>query len=69
VEELVERCAGVDVGKSELRVCARVPGPGRTPAELVRSFGTTTRELPEDPRPITIAFGSSNNGEIAPLPA
>jgi hypothetical protein len=27
VEVLVERCAGLDVGKADLKACIRVPGP------------------------------------------
>ena len=26
MEELIERCAGIDVGKAELRVCVGCPG-------------------------------------------
>ena len=46
MEQVVERCAGIDVGQAEVVVCARVPDAltGR-PAELVASYGTTTPEL------------------------
>ncbi len=46
METLIERCAGIDVGQAELRVCARVPDEqtGCT-VELIVSFGTTTPDL------------------------
>jgi transposase len=46
MEAVIERCAGIDVGQAELRVCARVPDAqtGRT-VELIVSFGTTTPDL------------------------
>jgi transposase len=45
MEQLVERCAGVDVGRAELRVCARVPDRRGRVAELIASYGTTTPDL------------------------
>lgn len=45
MEELIERVAGIDVGKAELRVCARVPGSDGRPGELIESFGTTVPDL------------------------
>jgi transposase len=48
VEQLIERCAGIDVGQAEVVVCARVPDRATGgPAELVRTFGTTTPDLLE----------------------
>ncbi len=47
MEQLIERCAGIDVHQGELRVCARVPattGKAKT-VEIVQSFGTTTPDL------------------------
>lgn len=47
MEQLIERCAGIDVHQGELRVCARVPatrGKAQT-VEIVQSFGTTTPDL------------------------
>lgn len=42
---LVERVAGIDIGKAEVVVCVRVPrGPGRR-RQLVRTFATMTRDL------------------------
>lgn len=48
MEELVDRCAGIDVGQAELVVCVRVPErvTGR-PAELIETYGTTTPDLME----------------------
>jgi transposase len=47
VEQIVERCAGIDVGQAEVVVCARVPDAARggAAAELVASYGTTTPDL------------------------
>ena len=48
MEQLIERCAGIDVGQAEVVVCARVPDRATGgPAELVRTFGTTTPDLLE----------------------
>lgn len=47
MEQLVERCAGLDVHQAEIRVCARVPDESGTTAELINSFGTTTPDLLE----------------------
>lgn len=39
MEVVVERCAGIDVGKAEVVACVRVPGPGgRGRAKQTRSF-------------------------------
>ena len=48
MEELIERCAGIDVGQAEVVVCARVPDrvTGRA-TELVETYGTTTPDLLE----------------------
>jgi transposase len=45
VELVVERCAGVDVGKAEILVCVRTPGRGRRRRQEVRTFATFTRQL------------------------
>ena len=29
MDVLVERCAGIDIGKDEVVACVRAPGPGR----------------------------------------
>jgi transposase len=46
MEQIVQRCAGIDVGQAEVVVCVRVPDAltGR-PAELVATYGTTTPDL------------------------
>ena len=46
MEVLVERCAGLDVGKADLKACVRVPG-ARGRRQEIRTFATTTRELLE----------------------
>lgn len=47
MEQIVERCAGIDVGQAEVVVCARVPDAARggAAAELVATYGTTTPDL------------------------
>lgn len=46
MEVFVERCAGIDIGKRDVKVCVRIPGkrPG-TRQQQVRTFGTTTRQV------------------------
>jgi transposase len=44
MEVLVERVAGLDIGKASLTVCVRTPGPQGRRSE-VRTFATTTRAL------------------------
>ena len=47
MDQLIERCAGIDVHQAELRVCARVPatkGMSKT-VEIIQTFGTTTPDL------------------------
>ena len=46
METFVERCAGIDIGKADVKVCLRVPGKraGQRHSE-VRTFGTTTGSL------------------------
>jgi transposase len=45
VEILVERCAGLDVGKADLKACVRVPGPRGGRRQQIRTFATTTGAL------------------------
>lgn len=45
METLVERCAGIDIGKADVKACVRVPGARRGVHQQVRTFGTTTGEL------------------------
>jgi transposase len=45
MEVLLERCAGLDVHQASVVCCVLIGAPGRKPQKLLRSFGTTTREL------------------------
>ena len=45
MEEVLDRCCGLDVHKKTVAACMRVPGPDGKPREVVRTFGTTTHEL------------------------
>lgn len=45
LDELIERCAGIDVGQAEVVVCARVPDQAGKRCRLIESFGTTTPDL------------------------
>jgi transposase len=45
MEVLLERCAGLDVHQASVVCCVLIGAPGRRPQKLLRSFGTTTREL------------------------
>jgi transposase len=45
MEVLLERCAGLDVHQASVVCCVLIGVPGRKPQKLLRSFGTTTREL------------------------
>jgi transposase len=45
MEVLVERCAGLDVGKADLKACVRVPGPRGGRRQQVKTFATTTGAL------------------------
>jgi transposase len=48
MEELIERCAGIDAGQAEVVICARVPDAVTgARAELIASYGTTTPDLLE----------------------
>ena len=48
MEQLIARCAGIDVGQAESMVCVRVPDAVTgVPAELIASYGTTTPDLLE----------------------
>ena len=42
---LFKRCAALDVHKASVTVCARIPGPKGTRAELVRTVETMTPDL------------------------
>jgi len=45
LEVKVENCAGIDVGKKFVAVCVLTGPVDRKPAEEVRRFGTSVREL------------------------
>jgi transposase len=45
LDELIERCAGIDVGQAELVVCARFPDARGVRTKQVATFGTTTPDL------------------------
>lgn len=40
-----ERCAGIDIGKADVEVWVRVPGPGKRRRKEIRTFSTMTRDL------------------------
>jgi transposase len=45
MHEVLERCAGLDVHRSSVVACARVPGPDGQPETHLASFGATTPDL------------------------
>jgi transposase len=45
MDQLIERCAGLDVHKASVTACVRVPGPGGTRAQQVLTFHTTSADL------------------------
>lgn len=45
LDELIERCAGIDVGQAEVVVCARVPDQAGKRCRLIETFGTTVPDL------------------------
>jgi hypothetical protein len=49
VELLHERCAGLDIGKKDLKACVRTPNPSgkRSRHQRIRTFATTTNSLLE----------------------
>jgi transposase len=40
-----ERCAGIDIGKADVKVCVRVPGSGKRRHKEIRTFSSMTRDL------------------------
>jgi transposase len=44
MDTLIERCAGLDIGKADLKACIRVPS-GRRRRQEIRTFATTTPGL------------------------
>ncbi len=45
MEVVLERCAGLDVHQASVVCCVLIGAPGRKAQKLLRSFGTTIREL------------------------
>lgn len=45
MEQIVERCAGLDVHKATVAACVRIPGSKGRPQQEIRTFGTSTVEL------------------------
>jgi transposase len=45
MDRVFERCAGLDIGKADLKACIRVPGPRGGRRQEVRTFATTTDAL------------------------
>ena len=45
MECLVERCAGVDIGKADLKACVQIPGPRGGRRSQTKTFATTTAAL------------------------
>jgi transposase len=45
VDVVHERCAGIDISKADVKVCIRIPGPGRRRRREVRTFSTMTNDL------------------------
>ena len=45
MDVIVDRVAGLDVGKASVTVCVRTPGKGRSRTNEVRTFSTMTRQL------------------------
>src|SRR5712691_1695175 len=45
MEQMVERCCGLDVHKKTVAACVRVPRQAGARAQHVRTFGTTAAEL------------------------
>jgi transposase len=45
MDVLVSRCAGIDIGKAEVVVCLRVPGPRGRRVSQVRTFSAVAGEM------------------------
>ncbi len=45
MDQLIERCGGLDVHRDTVAACVRVPGPNGKRQQEVRTFGTTAAEL------------------------
>ncbi|SCL24925.1 IS110 family transposase [Micromonospora inyonensis] len=47
MDTLVQRCAGLDIGKADLKACVRIPGGRGRRHQEIRTFATTTPALLE----------------------
>jgi transposase len=45
MDQLIERCCGLDVHRDTVAACVRVPEPNGKQRHEVRTFGTTAVEL------------------------
>jgi transposase len=45
MDQLIKRCAGLDVGKKTVAATVRVPGKGSRRHKQTRTFATTTRSI------------------------
>ena len=45
MDQLIERCCGLDVHRDTVAACVRVPGPDGRRHQEIRTFGTTTADL------------------------
>jgi hypothetical protein len=45
MEQLFERCAGLDFHKDTMAVCVRLSDDGGTVVQEIQTFGTTTPDL------------------------
>jgi transposase len=45
MEVLVDRCAGLDIGKADVKACVRIPGSRGGRRQQIRTFATTTGAL------------------------
>jgi transposase len=44
MDQLIERCAGLDVHRDTVAACVRVPGRGGRSTQTVQIFGTTATD-------------------------
>src|SRR5690349_10714874 len=47
MDTVIARCAGLDIGKRDLKACVRTPGKSGRRAQVIRTFSTTTVGLLE----------------------
>lgn len=45
MDVVVERVAGLDIGKASMTVCVRTPGPGSSRTNEVRTYSTMTEPV------------------------